>query len=169
VSQSTIFRAKILAGLAAYSICVVPALILIAVYLEVKGPEQLPTAWTQVIPVALAAIGILALHPAAMWTACREARWVGTRLFPLVFAGTGVFVTSIWSVSVLSLMSFLGFVSVAVFVFALTLIAASHAFRHQTSDTLAPRQFSGPHVDDAFHGAVYRRCDPLLRWWNDCR
>lgn len=132
VSQSTIFRAKILAGLAAYSVCVVPALILIAVYLEVKGPEQLPTAWTQVIPVALAAIGIFALHPAAMWTACREARWTGTRLFPLVFTAAGVFVTSGWSVFVQSLMSFVGFVCVTIFILALTLMAASHAFRHQT-------------------------------------
>ncbi len=90
IATAGIFWAKLLAGFVGYLACLLPPLILTAIYLQAKGIEQLPTAWQQLAPLMIATLIIFGLHPAAMWMAHRSARWIGTRWFPLVLGIAGV-------------------------------------------------------------------------------
>jgi hypothetical protein len=79
ITPAKIFWAKSGAGFAAYAICVVPPLLVAALILQSQGMHLLPSSGWQVWPLAVASPIIFAMHPAAMWTACRGARWIGTK------------------------------------------------------------------------------------------
>jgi len=72
------------------------------------------------------------LHPAAMWTTYRTARWVGTRTLPLVFAGFGIALSIVLLLEI-SGWWLLGFLPLVVIIwYVVTVHAAWHAFAHQT-------------------------------------
>lgn len=132
ISLRSIFATKLLAGFVAYVICLAPPLILTAIRLNVLGPQRLPVSPLDLLPLLIAALIIFLLHPAAMWTTYRTARWVGTRTLPLVFAGIGI-VLSIVLLLEISGWWLLGFLPLVVIIwYVVTVHAAWHAFAHQT-------------------------------------
>jgi len=126
----SVFWGKLAAGFVAHCLAWAIPLLMAAIYLESMGPERLPVSWSNVVLAAACCITSFLFHPAGMWMACREARWVGTKCLPLtlpliasifVFAGDGA---PIWV---------LGVFSFAWIVIAWIIIAAAmHAFVHQT-------------------------------------
>lgn len=93
VSLTKIFWGKLLAGGTAYAICLLPPLFILACYLEYQGPQQLPTNARQLLPTVLLSIAFFAANPAAIWTVHREANWVGSKCFPVVFSFVAMFVS----------------------------------------------------------------------------
>lgn len=130
-TMATIFWAKMLAGFATYLICVLPTMVVSAIYLESIGPERLPTSWMQVVPSSVMSLVIFVLYPASIWTVAREARWVGTRWFPLMFAIAGVLLANQFLDTMSSAHGLIAFVVVSLVMWAWVGAAALHAFKHQ--------------------------------------
>lgn len=132
ISLRSIFTTKLLAGFVAYWICLAPPLIVTAIRLAILGPDRVPVSPLDLLPLVLSCLVIFLLHPAAMWTVYRTARWLGTRTLPMVFAGCGILLAV-----VLMLESsgwwLLGFFPLVVAVWYLvTISAAWSAFSHET-------------------------------------
>lgn len=132
IATAGIFWGKLLAGFVGYLACLLPPLILTAIYLQSKGIEQLPTAWQQLAPLMIATLIIFALHPAAMWMAHRSARWIGTRWLPLVLAIAGV-MTACLIIQESDTIAFCLGIAMLVLLYVLLTCAARHAFIHQSS------------------------------------
>ena len=84
IAARDIFRGKLAAGFVAHTLAWAIPLLLAAIYLESIGPERLPVTWSNVILPAMCCGVSFLFHPAGMWMACREARWLGTKCLPLV-------------------------------------------------------------------------------------
>lgn len=159
ISLRSIFATKLLAGFVAYVICLAPPLILTAIRLDVLGPQRLPVGPLDLLPLVLASLIIFLLHPAAMWTTYRTARWVGTRTLPLVFAGIGI------ALSIVLLLEssgwwLLGFLPLVVIIwYIVTVHAAWHAFAHQT---FLPSVASGESMSASRAIGLFVACVVLL-------
>ncbi len=88
VTSSDVFWAKIISGFALYMTAIVLPLIGLALWVGYQGMWWYPTRPAQVIPAFVFALAAFVLHPAAMLMMSRRASWWGTRLFPLVPAGS---------------------------------------------------------------------------------
>lgn len=131
LSAASIYWAKTAAGFAAYSLTMLPGMLIAAIYLAAKGPEQLPTSAWQVAPVVWLSVVAFAFHPTAVWMIYRQAKWLGTKALPAVFVCGGLLLC--WlivaqtplsnSFAVVSLLASLG-----ITLLVLTLFAARHAF-----------------------------------------
>lgn len=84
VSLQRIIYGKVIAGAVLYGIACAGPLLCLTVWFYWKGPEFIPVRPAQLMPAMLACVGCFALHPATMLTFLREARWLGTRLLPLI-------------------------------------------------------------------------------------
>ena len=84
ISARDIFRGKLAAGFVAHTLAWSIPLVLAAIYLESIGPERLPVTWSNIVLPAVCCVVSFLFHPAGMWMACREARWLGTKCLPLV-------------------------------------------------------------------------------------
>ena len=128
IALTKIFWAKLLAGGAAYALCLFPPLFILACYLEYKGPQTLPTNAWQLLPMLFLSIMFYAAHPAAMWTAYREAKWVGSKCFPLAFVLITLFTiyAFMYSMQWWSLIGLGAFTGIALWVI---IASAHHAFR----------------------------------------
>lgn len=84
IAARDIFRGKIAAGFVAHFLAWGVPLLIAAIYLESIGPERLPVSWSDVVLPAIYCLVSFLFHPAGMWIASREARWVGTKCLPLV-------------------------------------------------------------------------------------
>lgn len=82
-TPAAIFRGKLAAGFLVHLLAVGIPITVCGIYLESIGPERLPVSWMEMIPAGLCCLASFLFHPAAMWTACRQARWIGTRCLPL--------------------------------------------------------------------------------------
>ncbi len=132
ISLRSIFTTKLLAGFVAYWICLAPPLIVTAIRLAILGPDRVPVSPLDLLPLVLSCLVIFMIHPAAMWTVYRTARWLGTRTLPIVFAACGIMLAV-----VLMLESsgwwLLGFFPLVVAVWYLvTISAAWSAFSRET-------------------------------------
>ncbi|MEM6689757.1 MAG: hypothetical protein AAF664_10045, partial [Planctomycetota bacterium] len=134
-TPSQIYWAKLGAGAVAYAISLAVPVLWMAVYLQWKGIEQLPTSAFQVPPFLLFAPLAFLLHPTVLWISNRDARLIGTRALPAagVF-GTLILIRSLvieigspndWFTRIL-----LVFVSVSLVLIVLN--GAKHAFAHQS-------------------------------------
>ncbi len=130
-TMATIFWAKILAGFCAYMACIVPTLLVVGVYLESIGPQRLPVSWMDVIPVSVMSLVIFLIHPAAIWTTSREAKWVGTRWFPLALASGGILLVFSPLSNMSPVGSLISAASVSGVIGFVVCTAAQHAFTHQ--------------------------------------
>jgi hypothetical protein len=88
VTSSDVFWAKIISGFALYMTSIVLPLIGLALWVGYQGMWWYPMRPAQVIPAFIFALVAFVLHPAAMLMMSRPASWWGTRLFPLVPAGS---------------------------------------------------------------------------------
>jgi len=159
ISMRSIFTTKLLAGFIAYVVCLAPPLILTAFRLEVLGPERRPVSPLDLLPLVIASLVIFLLHPAAMWTAYRTARWVGTRTLPLVFAAAGI------ALAIILLLEssgwwLLGFFPLVVILwYVITVHAAWHALAHQT---FMPSVASGESMSASRAIGLFVACVTLL-------
>ena len=126
ISTSKIFWAKLIAGAIAYVISVAVPLSVTATYLELVGPEKMPTSGWQVLRVAVFSILIFAFHPTAMWIAWGR-YWSRLLLFGLPFG-----------LPILGIASATGYLEIHLLWFALAILftpllaawGARHAFCH---------------------------------------
>ncbi len=132
IAARDIFWGKLAAGFVAHTLAWAIPLLLAAIYLESIGPERLPVTWSNVILPAMCCGVSFLFHPAGMWMACREARWLGTKCLPLVLP-------VIACVAALAFPEFRflqresAVPAVAIAVLAWIIVAASkHALTHQT-------------------------------------
>jgi len=84
ISILNIFRGKLAAGFVVHLLAWGIPMLCVAIYLNSVGPEKLPVTWTYVLLPAFCCMVSFLFHPAAMWMACREARWLGTKCLPLI-------------------------------------------------------------------------------------
>lgn len=87
VSASQVFWSKTIMGALGFSVCVFLPLLVEAIWLELRGPEQAPTRWIQAIPPAIVALAAWSFFPASVMVACRPVRWLGSRLLPFIAVG----------------------------------------------------------------------------------
>lgn len=162
ISLGSIFWAKLLAGFTAYLICVVPTLVAMMIYLEWVGPERLPTSWVQVVPLFMMSLVIFVIHPAAMWATAREARWVGTRWFPLLFAIAGVYYSLNPLLSMHTIGGLAGFLLISVGTWVVVTSAAHHAFSHQvfSPPAASPNRMSLARAAVLLGASVLIMCGP---------
>ncbi len=159
ISLRSIFATKLLAGFVAYVICLAPPLVLTAIRLEVLGPQRLPVSPLDLLPLVIASLIIFLLHPAAMWTSYRTARWVGTRTLPLVFAGFGIAPAIVLLLEASGWWLF-GFLPLVVSLwYGVTVHAAWHAFAHQT---FLPPVASGESMSASRAIGLFVACVALL-------
>ncbi|KAA5543760.1 hypothetical protein FYK55_11300 [Roseiconus nitratireducens] len=91
LTPANIFWAKVGAGLVAYAASLIIPVALAAVYLESKGLETLPTSAEQLVPFLCYSLLVFLLHPMAICIANRDARWLGTRVLPMVLLVAALF------------------------------------------------------------------------------
>ncbi len=135
IEPNQIFRTRVLGGLTVYFLGMFIPLVLLSAYLATNGPERFPVSAWQVVPAFTTVVAGSIFYFAGIVIACRPARWFGTRLFPLVTAAGGSFL----SISVLAGGSLLLGLPIYILscVFALLMVfAARHAFVRM------PTQFS---------------------------
>jgi hypothetical protein len=140
VAMSHIFAAKLLAGALAYALSLIPGYAALAWYLENVGPEQLPANAAQLGPLIALSIATFAVHPAAMWSVWRDARWMGSKSFPVWAALLGVFASwqlisaqfQFWLLAVLIPGALTLWVAIA---------GALQAFRNEQFQPVADRQW----------------------------
>jgi|GEM_PF-2235777 len=131
ISVKDIYRGKLAAGFVAHTIAWAVPLLVMAIYLETKGPEKLPVTWSDVIPAVLCCLLSFLFHPAGIWMACREARWLGTKWMPLGIPLMACFM-SMARISVPWGWGSAVAMTSIVLLSWMTLSAARHAFTHQT-------------------------------------
>ncbi len=131
ISVKDIYQGKLAAGFVAHTIAWLVPLLVVAIYLESKGPEKLPVTWSDVIPAAIGCMMSFLFQPAGIWMACREARWLGTKWLPL---GIPLMACFLATVTVSESLSWEYAVAATLIVLLswMTLSAARHAFTHQT-------------------------------------
>ncbi|MEQ1829454.1 MAG: hypothetical protein ABL921_26050 [Pirellula sp.] len=86
VTPQQVYFAKISVGMLVYAISVIMPLLIAAFYLEWIGPERLPTAWWQTVPALVSAFYVFAFYFGTVMVICRPARWIGSRLLPMLAA-----------------------------------------------------------------------------------
>lgn len=134
ITARNIFWGKLLAGFVAHVLTWAIPLLLAAVYLESLGPERLPVTWSDVILPAVCCLVSFVFHPAAIWMACRDARWVGTKCLPMVLS----LMVCVAGGSMLNFFSLLPGWASAISVLILAILAcviiaaAKHALTHQS-------------------------------------
>lgn len=145
IASRQIFRGKLAAGFVAHTIAWSIPLMIAALYFESVGPERMPVSWANVLLAGVYSLVSFLFHPAGMWMACREARWVGTKCLPVVLpfaacvAATMLPEPWIW-LTCLSLL--------AIGLLAWVIIsAARHAFIHQTFLPPATSEESWSHAN----------------------
>lgn len=131
ISVKDIYRGKLAAGFVAHTIAWAVPLLVAAIYLETKGPEKLPVTWSDAIPAALCCLLSFLFHPAGIWMACREARWLGTKWLPLGIPLMACFMAIVTISDPLSWDYAVAATLIVLFSW-ITLYAARHAFTHQT-------------------------------------
>jgi hypothetical protein len=132
IAASDIYRGKLMAGFVAHMLaCGIP-LLFVAVYLKTVGPEKLPVTWSDVVLPALGSLTSFFFHPAALWMACRDARWFGSRCLPLVLPCVAITATMLMSETSLSNATIMFPVVCVLIVGAGILSGAKHAFTKQT-------------------------------------
>ncbi len=131
VSATSVYWSKIAAGFAAYWIAMAPGLLVTVVYLASKGPEQLPTSASQVLPLLWVVLALFSLHPTMIWIIHRDAWWMGTKLLPAVGVVSGLALLLLMLDGIpLSgvLLTLACLFLIGTFLLAVTLLAAKHAF-----------------------------------------
>ncbi len=90
-SRNQILYGKVCAAAILYAIaCMIP-LGCVALWFAYSGPLYLPVRPAQTLPALIMCILCFSLHPITMFTIEREARWIGTRLLPLLGAAVALF------------------------------------------------------------------------------
>lgn len=84
VSRNQILASKILAGMTIYAIVMGIPLLITACYLGLMGPDYLPVRPLQVVAPALLIALCYFIHPIAIFMMIRPAKWIGTKVLPLV-------------------------------------------------------------------------------------
>ncbi len=92
VSRNRIFYGKVVAAAIVYAIAIAIPLACQACWFSWKGPDYLPVRPAQLLPTLILCIACFALHPATLFTIERDAKWYGTRLFPLLAAILALFI-----------------------------------------------------------------------------
>jgi hypothetical protein len=88
VTASDIFFSKTISGFVLYLVSVLVPIVVLAIWIAYRGMWWHPMRPAQVGPAIVYAFAAFVMHPAAILTMARGASWWGTRLFPLVPAGT---------------------------------------------------------------------------------
>ncbi len=84
ISGNAVMFGKVVAGAILYAFaCAIP-LTCLALWFAWMGPEYLPVRPAQLLPSVLMCVACFFLHPATLISVDRQARWFGTKLFPLV-------------------------------------------------------------------------------------
>ncbi|MFT5327052.1 MAG: hypothetical protein ACI8P0_004938 [Planctomycetaceae bacterium] len=131
ISARDIFWGKVSAGFVAHLLAWGVPLLIAAIYLESIGPERLPVTWSDVVLPAIYCLVSFLFHPAGMWIACREARWVGTKCLPLAVPVVACFAVMVFSeVGSAVMLSF--FAGLIIVLSWMIVAAARHAFTRQT-------------------------------------
>ncbi len=86
---SSVFVAKLVAGVVAYCVCIIPPLLALMIYRASLGPDIRPQSAWDVVPALLMSLVAFSFHPAAIWTMCRPAKWFGTKAIPVAVAALG--------------------------------------------------------------------------------
>ena len=86
---STVFVGKLIAGVVAYCICIIPPLLALMIYRESLGPDIRPHSAWELVPALLMSLVAFSFYPAAIWTMCRPAKWFGTKAIPVAVAAMG--------------------------------------------------------------------------------
>ena len=99
-TRNQILYGKVIAAAILYACAYVVPLTCVALWFAYSGPLYFPVRPAQVLPALIMCTFCFVLHPITIFTIEREARWLGTRLFPLL--GT-VCVLFVFSTTVLSI------------------------------------------------------------------
>ena len=132
IAARNIFWGKLAAGFVAHSIAWGVPLLATAIYLESMGPERLPVAWSDVVMPAILCLVSFLFHPAGMWMACREARWVGTKCLPLALPSIACISVAVLSGGFAPKLVLAFFAGLIIAISWLIVAAARHAFTRQT-------------------------------------
>ena len=84
LTPKQLFQGKLAVGMAIYLLAVGIPLLVSGVYLEWVGPLRLPTSARQTIPAWVASVYAFSFYFGGCMVACGNARWIGTRVLPLV-------------------------------------------------------------------------------------
>ncbi len=84
ISREKIYLSKTIVAAAIYWISLGIPLIYAAIWLDAVAPQTRPGEPIQLLTGVIVGIACFGFHPAVCWTISRPARWIGTRIFPLV-------------------------------------------------------------------------------------
>lgn len=135
LSTGRVFLGKIMAGIVAYCLCILPPLIGLMIYRATIGPEISPHSAWDVVPALLMALIAFAFHPAAIWTMCRPAKWFGTKAIPVAVVAIGccmnLGILEMYVPSGYRMLAWLGFGATTIATLVLAIMAAAEAFCHR--------------------------------------
>ncbi len=132
---SNVFLGKLIAGFVAYCICVFPPLLALMIYRAAIGPEMKPESAWDVVPALLMSLIAFSFHPAAIWTMCRPAKWLGTKAIAVAVVAIGCFLNIAFLEQYVPsgylVLFWSGFATTTIVTLWLTIMAAAEAFCHR--------------------------------------